>query len=165
MAEEEKQGVDSLNFKLSIVEKKKITDEAAKLDISISEYVRIKSLSDENDVITVRVENRKLKKELLELKVKNSFYKKTDRTVDGVFLNICVEDQELFIEITNEDILLKFKPETIEERIKGIISCYFLNDMGFDNDEDNENNEYQDSVFRKSGYTYAQVEEIFRNVK
>lgn len=160
MADEEKQGLDSLNFKLSPAEKKKITDEAGKLDISISEYVRIKASIDENDFLVVREENRKLKKELNEMKVKNSYFKKTERFSEGVTLKISEDDQELLKNMFDVDRYMNIRSKTLEGKIIWSILDYFHNNYKIKIDEEHEKN-----LLNDAGFNFGMLNNIFRNHK
>lgn len=71
-----------ITFKLTQDERQTIEESAGDLDLNISEYCRLKSLMDENTVLTQKRKISDLEKEVKLMKVKLDFYKNSERTPD-----------------------------------------------------------------------------------
>ncbi|MBL0047505.1 MAG: hypothetical protein IPP32_05330 [Bacteroidetes bacterium] len=86
-----------ITFKLTQDERQTIEESAGDLDLNISEYCRLKSLMDENTVLTQKRKISDLEKEVKLMKVKLDFYKNSERTPEHhIVLDVTKEERETF---------------------------------------------------------------------
>ncbi|MCG3167252.1 MAG: hypothetical protein POELPBGB_03039 [Bacteroidia bacterium] len=83
-----------ITFKLNEDEKRKIEETSAYLGITVSEYLRIKSLADEKTVFDQLTKSAELEKENKTLKVKLEYYRNTERTPNSLVLPLNAEQLE-----------------------------------------------------------------------
>lgn len=87
--------IAQITFKLSQEERQTIEEAARNLDLTISEYCRLKSLMDENAVVIQRQKITELEKEIKLLKVRLDFYKNSVRTPEHhIVLDVTKEERE-----------------------------------------------------------------------
>lgn len=83
-----------ITFKLNSDERQLIEETAGKFDLSVSEYIRIKLLTVEEDVFLLRKNLIDAERRVKELKIKLSFYKETERSPTDVILKLTEEERK-----------------------------------------------------------------------
>jgi len=91
----------SVTFKISGSEKENLVRQANEFGVSLSEYIRIKLLLNEEEGQQLYAENQKLKKQLLEYKVKNRSYTAAEATPGTIVLKTTEEGIKLLRDILN----------------------------------------------------------------
>lgn len=84
-----------ITFKLSTDERQLIEDTAGKFDLSVSEFIRIKLLTEEEDVFLLRKNLMEAEKQVKELKIKLGFYKQTERSPTDIILKLTDEERKI----------------------------------------------------------------------
>jgi hypothetical protein len=125
-----------ITFKLSQDERQTIEESAGDLELSLSEYCRLKCLMDENTVLEQRKILAEYEKVIKGLKVNLGFYKNSERTPDHyVILEVDEEQRDAlermyghFMSINQDlstnliDALIQFYAKLIKEQYLGFES-------------------------------------------
>lgn len=93
---------EQINFKLSLEERQNINEMATSSGLSLSEYCRIKSLMDENTLISQLKRIAELEKEVKVLKVKASCFKNPNVSSYDVVLKLTEKQRNLLERIYGE---------------------------------------------------------------
>lgn len=84
-----------ITFKLSTDERQLIEETASKFDLSVSEFIRIKLLTEEEDVFLLRKNLMEAERQVKELKIKLGFYKQTERSPTDIILKLTDEERKI----------------------------------------------------------------------
>ena len=137
-----------ITFKLSTDERQLIEDIAGKFELTTSEFIRIKLLTEEEDVFQLRKNLMESERQVKELKVKLGFYKDTERSPTDIILKLD-EDERRIIELLYFDfrdskvtlgqniLSVLFSLPLIDQFYKGYFS---LKDIDLDEIEDIKSN-------------------------
>ena len=137
-----------ITFKLSTDERQLIEDIAGKFELTTSEFIRIKLLTEEEDVFQLRKNLMESERQVKELKVKLGFYKDTERSPTDIIQKLD-EDERRIIELLYFDfrdskvtlgqniLSVLFSLPLIDQFYKGYFS---LKDIDLDEIEDIKSN-------------------------